>query len=1062
MADDQSAPDLARLLHQLRRRDARRRGAQELTYRELAARTGWSLGIVAQYFSGKSVPPIDRFDVLVRLLGATPTEQGTLATLRDRVAESRRKGTIAQISEPRFRLLGPVEVAGSQGTARLVGARQRAVVALLALSPGRVLSQARLIDALWGEDPPRTAVKTLYSHVARIRRAFAACGLPGVLHTEGSGYVLAVRPDDIDAFRLERRVAQARKAFAGETRPEAVAHLREGLELWRGDALADAPVHGWGAAEVDRLHEVWLGAQEDLWEARLGLGEHAGASGEIEKLLVVRPGRERLVELLMISLYRCGRPNEAIEAYQRLRHYLGEHLGVQPGERVRRLYTKILRRETDLDPPGTTSRSSVGPAQLPPAAGHFTGRAAELTILDELVGSQPAGSGLAGPEPRVGVVCGPAGMGKTALAVHWACRAASRYPDGQLFIDLRGHDPASALPVSEALAYLLAGIGVPAAEIPADPTAQLGLYRSALNRRRVLVLLDNAASADQVAPLVPPAPSLLLVTSRKQLTGLAVHHAVSTVDLDVLGADDSLALLGRVLGADRVAAELASARSLVELCGGMPLALRIAAAKLAAGPEARIADLAAHLAGSARLDALAVPGDSHSVRKAFAGAYQALSPPAARLFRLLGAHPGPSLAISLAAGLAESSVEQVREALDELSAAHLVAHAGPDRYRFHDLIGLYARERAEPAEAARSAARVIDWYLTIGDAANRVFNPARDRAGAIVADPPIEPPFAAERAAALEFLDGEQPNLLAAVRLAAERGDDRSAWRLAYLFAGFLTMRGHAGPRVEMCRLGLAAAQRVGDPTAEGLTRSLLGLACHATQAYEEALEHFEAALALMRAAGDVRGQGMAFNNIALAQGQLGRFDAALDAFHQALELQTADDDEPGVVTSLNNIGHTHINLGRPDIAREYLGRALPLTRRLGLPRHEAYTLVSLGEAHRADADPTGALAHFIAALAIRRRLGERRLEADTLNLIGLTYRDRGDHTAATVHFKQALVLARKLGDRHLEETIILYLDGSRAIDGDLRRPVGDHPRRDRGEPDIEPALGPAARRLRD
>ena len=1048
MADDRTAPDLARLLHQLRRREARRRGAQELTYRELAARTGWSLGIVAQYFSGKSVPPIDRFDVLVRLLGATPTEQGTLATLRDRVAESRRRVSVAQSTEPRFRLLGPVEVIGSYGAARLVGARQRAVVALLALSPGRVLSQTRLIDALWGEDPPRTAVKTLYSHVARIRRAFAACGLPGVLNTEGSGYLLAIRPEDVDAFRLERRVAQARKAIGAESGQEAVAHLCDGLALWRGDALADAPVHCWGAAEVDRLHEVWLGAQEDLWEARLGLGEHAGASGEIEKLLVVRPGRERLVELLMISLYRCGRPNEAIEAYQRLRHHLDEHLGVEPGERVRGLYTKILRRDTDLDPPRSTARMGAGPAQLPPAAGHFTGRAAELAVLD----------GLVGPEPRVGVVCGPAGMGKTALAVQWAGRAAGRYPDGQLFIDLRGHDPASALPVPEALAYLLAGLGVPAAEIPADPIAQLGLYRSALHRRRVLVLLDNAASADQVAPLVPPAPSLLLVTSRKHLIGLAVHHAVSTVDLDVLRADDSLALLKRVLGADRVAAELAPARRLVELCGRMPLALRIAAAKLAAGPEARISDLAAHLAGSGRLDALSVPGDSHSVRKAFSGAYQALSKPAARLFRRLGAHPGPSFTPALAAALAEISSDQVRAALDELIAAHLVAHADPHRYRFHDLIGVYAHECAEPGEAARSEARVIDWYLTVGDAANRIFSPARDRAGPVETDPRIEPPFAAEHEAALEFLDSELPNLLPVVRLAAEHGDDRAAWRLAYLLVGFLTLRGHSGPRVEMCRLGLAAAQRVGDPTAEAVTCSLLGLACHATHAYEEAVEHFEAALALMRRTGDLRGQGMALNNIAFAQGQLGRFDAAMRSFQQVLDLSTANEDEPDVATALNNIGHVHIQLGRPDLAREHLGRALALIRRLGLPRHEAYSLMSLGEAYRADTDLEGALAHFTAALTIRRRLGERRLEADTLNLIGLTHHDRGDHGAAAAHFQQALMLARELGDRHLEETVILYLDRSRGIDGDNRDPVDDDALGDAGQPYVEPASGRARR----
>ncbi len=1017
MGDD-PAVELARLLHQLRRREARQRAAQELTYREIAARTGWSLGIVAQYFSGKSVPPIDRFDVLTRLLGATPAEQGTFATARDRAAESRRAGISTAAEWPKFRVLGTVEAVGPEGIARLVGAKPKAIVALLALNAGSVLSQPRLIDALWGEEPPRTAVKTLYSHVARIRHALDACGLIGVLHTKGSGYVLAVRRDDVDAARLEWRVTQARKAQAAGSVAEAVSYLKEGLAWWRGDALADAPVHGWGAAEVNRLHELRAAAREDLWEARLGLGEHAGAVSEIEKLLVDAPGRERLVELLMLALHRTGRPTEAIEAYQRLRAYLAERLSVEPGGRLQRLYTAILRRDSDLDPPrvsvaGEPGQAGPVPAQLPPRPGHFTGRAAELAILDGLLGAQP----------RVGVVCGPAGMGKTALAVQWAARACARYPDGQLFMDLRGHDPGSAVPVAEALAHLLTGLGVPAAQIPADSAAQLGLYRSALHRRRVLVVLDNAASADQVGPLVPPAPSVLVVTSRHRLIGLAVDHAVSTVDLDVLRAEEALMLLRRVLSAERVAAELTAAVQLAELCGRMPLALRIAAAKLAARPHGRIGDLVTELQGAGRLDALSVPGDSRSIRAAFAGAYQALSPQAGQLFRRLGCHPGDNFSTALAAALAETPVGQARSVLDELAAAHLVAEAGPGRYRLHDLIGVYAREVGEPVDAGRSAARIVDWYLTVGDAANRVFSPSRDRAGAVSADPPIEPPFPAGHDAALAFLDGERANLLPVVRLAADAGDDRAAWRLAYLLTGFLTLRGHYGTRVEMCRAGLAAAQRLGDATAEALMRSLLGLACHAVRSYEEAVQHFEVSLAVMTAAGDLRGQAMAQNNIALAYIQLGMPEAAMEGFEGALALHTTLDDEPGMATLLNNIGHLHTQLGRPELARGYLLRALELARRLGLPRHEAHFLTSLGEACRAGADTEGALTQLSAALAIRRKLGERRLEADTLNLLGLTRRDRGDRAAATAHFRNALALARELQDRHLETTILSYLD---------------------------------------
>ncbi|MGH3681752.1 MAG: BTAD domain-containing putative transcriptional regulator, partial [Natronosporangium sp.] len=601
MPEDPTSAELARRLHQLRRRDARRRGAPELTYRELAAKTGWSLGIIAQYFSGKTLPPVDRFDLLVQLLGAAPAEQGGLATYRDRVAEQRRR-PVPPGSEGAYlvRLLGPVAVVGPYGAARLVGVRQRALLAQLALAAGRTVTRSRLVDALWGEDPPRTAVATLYSHVARVRHALDQCGLRGVLHTWESGYRLAIRPDQVDATRFEQRVAQARAALGAGAVREAATQLQEGLALWHGEALADATAHGWAAAEVERLHEVRLTAQEDLAGAWLQLGDPAAGVAELEKLLVREPGRERLVELLMLALYRSGRPAGAIQAYQRLRGHLADELGVEPGPQLQRRYTAILRRDPDLDRPGpdrSAGPSPVQPAQLPPATGHFTGRSRELAALNRLLG-----------EPgQLGVVSGPAGMGKTTLAVEWAHRAADRFGDGQLFLDLRGHDPATALPVTEALTHLLAGLGVPPGQTPADLTGQIACYRSAVHRRRLLVLLDNAASADQVRPLVPPsAASQLLVTSRNRLAGLAVDHAVRTVDLAILAPGEALTLLRRIVGVSRVAAEPDATRRLVELCDRLPLALRIAAAKLTARPGQPVVGLVNALT-ERRLDALSVP-----------------------------------------------------------------------------------------------------------------------------------------------------------------------------------------------------------------------------------------------------------------------------------------------------------------------------------------------------------------------------------------------------------------------------------------------------------------------
>lgn len=1018
MVDDQAGPELVRLLRQLRRRDARRRGGPELTYREIAARTGWSLGIVAHYFSGKTLPPVDRFDELIRLLGAAPAEQGRLATVRDRADEQRRGRDAPPPRRPAalradIRLLGPVEVLGPGGRAALVGRRQRALVGLLGLSPARVVSQSRLVDALWGEDPPRTAVPTLYSHIARVRRALDGCGLRDVLLSRDSGYILAVSPDEVDADRFERQVISAQRMRDKGRAAEASAALRDALALWRGDPLAGAATTGWAAAAVDRLHELRQVAFEDLALCRLRLGEHAEVVADLKRLVVRWPGREGLVELLMLALERCGRHAEALEAYQRLRAHLAEHLGARPSPRLSEVYTAVLRRNSQLDAgresdaaAAVRPTASSRPAQLPPAVGPFAGRRAEMATL----------GGLGGRHVQVGLVCGPAGIGKTALAVRWAHRVAGRFPDGQLFLDLRGHDPKTAMPVSEVLAHLLRGLDVPASQISTDRTELVSRYRSAMHGRRILVLLDNAADTDQVTLLVPPSPTgLLLVTSRQHLAGLAVDHAVMAIRLDALASDDSLTLLRRALDQERVAREPSAAAELVELCGGMPLALRIAAAKIAADPHRRIADLVSHLRGADRLAGLAVADDSRSIRAVFTSAYDALRPDAARLFRRLGQHPGGTFTLALAAAVAGTPTGGVRGPLGELVCAHLVADLGDGRYRFHDLIRLYAAERAKPAEITTAAARITGWYLTVADSANRIFDPVRDRAGPVVVDPPVEVPILADHEAALSFMDQERSNLPAVVQYAAAHGHDRSAWQLAYLLTSYHMLRGLWPTQLEICRAGLAAAQRLADEAAEALLSSLLGMACNATRRREEALAHLNRGLVLSRAMGDRRGEGMALNNIALAFSRLGQRGAAIAAFEQALATHTAQGHAPGIALALNNLGHEHTLGGSPDQAMSYLSQALTLARELGNAALEAMTLDSIGQAQSAAGDFDDALHHLAAALAIRCRLGERRGEVETLIAIGLTHRNRGDEPAAAARLRQALRLSRDLGDRGLE-----------------------------------------------
>ncbi|MEU7820178.1 BTAD domain-containing putative transcriptional regulator [Catellatospora sp. NPDC049133] len=961
------------------------------------------------------------------------------------------------------RILGPIEAAGLDGPAALSGARQRVLLAVLAVHAGTVVHQSRLIDALWGWDPPRTAVKTLHSHIARVRQALDACGLPAALHTRHAGYVLDIPATEVDAHLFESRVAAARRHLVADAPESAARELREGLALWRGDALADGEPTGWAAAEAARLNEVRLCAEEDLWEAELRLGRHRGALGELERLLVTHPYRERLVGLSMLALYRCRRPAEALDAYRRLRARLADELGTDPGPDLQRLHTAILREDTALDlvaesglpassppteaaPPSSVPSGHAAiapalpspepvPAELPAPPGHFTGRDDELSALDRLLEQE-------GPQPRIAFVAGPGGMGKTALAVRWAHTVVHRFPDGQLYVDLGGHDPAGALPPAQALAQVLASLGVPAGRIPADTAARSALFRTLLSGRRMLVVLDNAAGPDQVLPLVPPtAASLLLVTSRSRPTALAVHHAVHAVALDALDRHAAVALLAQVLGRARVDREPAAAAELAELCGGMPLALRIAAAKLAARPGRELAELAAELVCDDRLDELSVPGDSRTVRTVFGSAYRALPAPAARLFRLLGLHPGTTYTGHLAAAAADLTLPAARRVLAELVSAHLVAEVAPDRYRYHDLLRLYARECAVADETAaardEAVARIVDWHLAVADAANRLVDPGRDRVRAAPAYPPAQLPFIDDPVAALAFLDGERVGMQAVVRHAAEHGPQTAAWQLTYLLTGFFDSRGHWAERVELCRWGVAAANRCGDPGAEGLMRSGLGVALIMTRRFDEALDVLQSALALTRRTGDARGEGHVHNNIAVAHAGLRRHDAAVEAYQQALALHTASGNALGMALGLNNIGDAYVRMGRAELSLEYLARALPAARELGNARLEAAALSGLGQAHAALGDFGTALAHLRQALAVRRHRGDRRHEADTRNTIGVTHLRRGDHGAALDEFGRALELSREIADRHLEASALANLGRTQLERDDLVAAAG-------------------------
>jgi DNA-binding SARP family transcriptional activator/tetratricopeptide (TPR) repeat protein len=918
------------------------------------------------------------------------------------------------LGSARIRILGPVQVLGPDGPALLVGARQRAVAGLLAVKAGAVVPRWRLVDALWGEEPPRTAIKSLHSHVARVRQALAVCGLPDILLTREPGYQLAVSPEAVDAWRFEESVRRGREELSDGSAERAVAQLRNGLALWQGEvALADAEPTGWGAAEVERLSEVRLTAIESRWDAELRLGRHVAAAGELERLLVAHPYRERLVELYLLALYRGGQYTSALEAFQRFRARLADEFGADPGPAVSQLHTLILRRDPSLDTQPAPARMPA-PAQLPARVGHFTGRAPEMVALDGLLDPQPD------EDTRIAVISGPAGIGKTSLAVQWAHRVLDRFPDGQLFVDAAS---------TGALAHLLRSLGVTDDRLPAELAEQATLYRSLLSGRRMLIVADDASSADSVLPLVPAsAGNLLVVTSRGALAALTTHHSVRSIQLHALTDTEALALLSKLLGQDAVDREPAAAIELVRLCDRLPLAVRIAAAKLA--DQHGIAAFVTELAGANRLDALTVDGGSRSVRAVFASAYRALSAPAARLFRLLGLLPGPTFHAQLGAALAG------RPAVAELANAHLISPAGANRYRFHDLVALFAGQCAAvdelPGQRDEAVARAVDWYLAVADGANKVVDPGRDRVTVELRYPPDSLPFAADPESALSFLESERGNLIPITQFTAETGFPQATCQLTYLLTGFYDSRGHWQERVQLCSWGVTAAQRTGDPGVEGLMRSALGVACIMTRQFDKALESLYLALPLMRVSDDQRGIGHVYNNIAAAYSGLRRFDDAVDAFRQALAVHTASGHRLGVALALNNTGHTYVRMGRPELSRPDLSQALQISREIGNPRLEAAVLHSLGEADLRAGSMAGALAYLGEALLVYQRIGDRQYQAETLNGLGLAYLGDGDPAAATTRLREALELTREIADRHLEAVTLHHLGQVQLAAGDL------------------------------
>jgi tetratricopeptide (TPR) repeat protein len=712
---------------------------------------------------------------------------------------------------------------------------------------------------------------------------------------------------------------------------------------------------------------------------------------------------EPVVAVLIRALAATGQVAEALERYEAVRERLVADLGTEPGAELQAAY--------DLVRP-TAKPARLVPAQLPVGIRGFAAREAELARLDAILAEGRESDDTV----MVCVVSGTAGVGKTALAVHWAHRVADRFPDGQLYANLRGFDPAgTVLEPAEVVRGFLDALGVDPQRIPADLSAQAALYRSHLAGRRVLVLLDNVVDAGQVRPLLPGSPgSLVVVTSRNQLGGLVALDGANPLLLDVLSTEDSRRLLAHRLGAGRVAAEPAAVEAVIQRCAGLPLALAIVAARAAIRPEVPLADLAAQLGDVRdRLDTLSVGDEVADVRAVISWSYQALRPEAARLFRLLGLHPGPDITPAAAASLAAVTRAEASALAGELAQAHLSAEHLPGRYTFHDLLRAYAREQADsvdpPAERRAALHRMLDHYLHSAVDADRQISPNRDLVDLVPIQAGVVPETAPDAGRATSWFLAEHRVLVAAVERALAEGFDAHTWQLAWAMLPYLARRGHTLDFAATQRAAVEAATRIGDPDVRiGTHRNLSG-AYTLLGRLDDARDQLERALALSAETDNPTLRAHIHIRLAHVLEVQGRHADALDHAGRSLELYRSAGHRLGEANALNAIGWNHALLGDYRQALTYCERALAGHRELGAEAPQAYTLDSIGYAYHHLGRHDEAVARFEEALALLRRLGDVYHQAGVLTHLGDTYAETGADAPARTAYGAALAILEDL-----------------------------------------------------
>jgi DNA-binding SARP family transcriptional activator/Tfp pilus assembly protein PilF len=940
----------------------------------------------------------------------------------------------------RFRLLGPLEIWDPDRADWLgIGApKWRSILAALLINAGQIVPADVLIDEVWPDTPPNKAGNLISIYVLRLRRLIGDADST-VLVTRAPGYQLRLAPGDTDADVFETGVREGRRAYLAGDPERAAAQLAEALLLWRGSPLADVPATSLVETEASRLSDLHLDARELRIQAELACGSHAQVIPELRRLLADHALRENLWLLLMQALDGAGRHAEALDAYAQARGVLIEELGVDPGAELRQFHADLLAKDDKLtrdagDAPGSISAGTVAassrpppaagagvprtipaPAQLPADVADFTGREDEISHLCELLASPGAEA-----DPgavRIALVAGSGGLGKTSLAVHAAHRVRGSFPDGQLYVDLLGAAPQPLVP-ADVLARFLRDLGVDGRDIPADDDERAARYRTVLAGRRMLIVLDNARDAAQVRPLLPGTASCaVLVTTRSRMADLATTRLV---DLNVLDDDEALTLFTRVVGDDRASAEPEATAELLLACAGLPLAIRICAARLNTRSGWTIGAMARRLRDEhRRLDELRA-GDM-AVRASFQVSFASLPASAqpdgiapADAFRMLGLWQGPSISATAAAVLLGTREHLAEDALETLVDAHLLESTSADRYKFHDLLRVYSSERAVADLSGQvrddAVGRLLRWYMRTADAAGSAVSPNRysmplEPAG----DDPPPLSFAAGEEA-LSWYDSERANLMAVTRQASAAGLHEVAWRLPAPLFPIFDARGNWADLVTTHRIALDSARHEGNRQGEAWVLTNLGEALGVT-GDSEAIVCLERALAISREIGDRKGETRAANNLAEVYTRLDRTEEAIDLLRRALDLNREAGHRYGEGVALVNLGDALLDLNRADEALDYLQQARSTFAEIKEVDGAGYALWCLGRCYLSLGRDADALDHLRQALASHQTSGNRRRQAATLRLLGQAQARNGLAAEAKKSFTAAAAILDALGD---------------------------------------------------